>query len=230
MKLFKISDYLTKIIQQLNEQCEIIKTIDDKMNLYINSKESSIDTNMEKQDTKELKELECYNNIDKNNLEEIKFLKSECTRLSEENQHLIQMNTFNEEALKELEYLREIQNAICYTPNGSEFWESISNNINNVKDYIYIVKKPEKTNGSYNLTIAGITKTRVEWCDEWGITNDCLRYRIKRQWDNLELLFGKNFTYYNAQRFYTKYPDALLYDTLNADIKNKLINECNLKA
>lgn len=206
-----------KTLKDINESKVDVKELDNlkEENKLLTDKINSFDRLKEKLN----KEIEFQKNRSNSNWEELKILKVEYNKLLEENKK----NT--EKGLKELQSLRNIKNAICSNERGATFWKAISNTIGELDDCEYIENVQAKTNVSYNLTIAGITKTRAEWRKEWDIPKSRLRYRIEQKWDNLEILFGKDFKYSDAKKFYEKYPDALLYDTLDNKIKKKLKEE-----
>lgn len=167
-------------------------------------------------------------------------LKSDLERVRLDNSVFVEenkkLNEYKEKIknkeLKELEYLKKIKKMICTSEKGEAFWNSISDKVIEKDDLdsreIISKKEPIESNSSYDLTIAGITKTRSQWRSEWDIPKERLRYRIKQKWDNLEILFGRDFKYNDAKRFYIKYPEAILYDSLNEKIKSKLRSELKI--
>lgn len=163
---------------------------------------------------------------------DLEKLQTENQILTDENKALhIYKNRIENNELKELKLLTKIKKIICSSDKGKSFWDSISSKVEDNGDLDKKSADTEKkptVNTSYDFTIAGITKTRSQWRDEWNLSEYKLRYRINHNWDNLEILFGKDFKYTDAKKFYKKYPNAILYDNLDNAIKDKLKNELNI--
>lgn len=248
MKILNLKNYLNQVIHILNNMNLTIDNIDKKLDCIgvknrvsieeIDKPKVNLEANLIDENEKLINRLndiilEKANLEEENNLlrEQINSLTVEKNNLSEsvkdisDSSIVMTKKEFEKMEMikKEFAQLKKVKNAIYSNEKGKIFWDNVSRTVG-VKDINEdkLSSSKKGLNGSYDLTIAGITKTRTEWREEWGLSKGQLRHRIESNWDNLEMLFGKNFKYIDAKRFYKKYSNAVLYDTLDESIKEKL--------
>lgn len=234
MDVNKIKDSLkdiTDLLSLMHDSIDDVGLEVDKLEVEKNL----IEENKEliEENSKLKKEIDSLLSQNKSLHKKIDELKATAKRIFVENIAAIDdINESHKKDKNELEHLKSIKNILCESKEGKVFWQILKESIDTKtkkenkeisenKNNSNCIKNKSKRRNS-NLTIAGITKTRLEWSNEWDIATDILRYRVKHNFDNLELIFGRDLRYIDIKKFYQKYPEAVLYDTLNKDIREKL--------